>query len=395
MMGVHCASAYDGMYHWAQNSAAIFPTIGFGYVSWFFLLAGVVALLRASGRGRSGWEIFGVIFVAAVPIVWEPLLADYHPQDLVCLGLGLAATACAVRRQWIWAGLLVGLAITSQQFALLVLVPLFVVAPGKDRWKLLGSSAVAVVIVSSPFIVASSGRALRSVLLGTGDSVTQGGTVLWESGLRGGALVFCARVVPILVGAAIAWWALRRLNSGVLEAVPLISLVATSLSLRVVFEEGLYGYKLMALAVMLIVLAVAGRRIRGQLIAWLALATIAFNPIPGGLSINARTWGGHVEAALPLLFILIVLAFVAYDALHRRVRWYLIAWLIIAACASLQWPVWSLNSVRAELPLWFWQLVLLPTGVAMAVAPLVRSIWAAGPNPLVAAQEASVRQSPR
>ena len=145
------------------------------------------------------------------------------------------------------------------------------------------------------------------MLLGTGDSVTYGGTILWETGLRGTALVFGARVLPIVIGMAVAWWALRRLGTGVLEPVPLVSLLATSLSMRVVFEEGLYGYKFMALAVMLIMVAVVGGKIRGQLVAWLALATLAFNPIPNGLSINARLWGIHVAAALPLLCIAIVL----------------------------------------------------------------------------------------
>ena len=157
-LGANCANAYGGMYHWAQSSVAIFPTIGLGYFSWFFLLAGIISILRASGRGRSGWEAFGVIFIALVPIVWEPLLLFYHPQDLVCLGLALAGAACALRREWIWAGLLVGLAISSQQFSLLVLAPLVVVAPGKDRWRLLGSSAVVVVVLSLPFIVANFGK---------------------------------------------------------------------------------------------------------------------------------------------------------------------------------------------------------------------------------------------
>ncbi len=75
-LGANCVNGYYGMYHWAQNSAAIFPTIGLGYWSWFVLLAGVVALLRASGRGHTGWEAFGVVFVALVPIVWMPLLDE-------------------------------------------------------------------------------------------------------------------------------------------------------------------------------------------------------------------------------------------------------------------------------------------------------------------------------
>ena len=382
-LGGDCVNGYYAMYRWAQNSAAIFPTIGTGYLSWFVLLAGVVALLRATGRGRTGWEVFGVIFIALVPVVWEPVLFEYHPQDLVALGLALAGTACALRREWVWAGVLVGLAVTSQQFALLILAPLLVVAPGKQRWRLLVSSGAVVALVSLPFIVATSGRAIHSVFFGTGDSGTFGGTLLWDSGLRGPALVFCSRILPILVAMAIAWWAYRRLGSGVLEPIPLVSLLATCISLRVVFEQGLFGYKFMALSVMLILLAIVRGWIRGRLVAWLALATLAFNPIPAGDAINARPWGEHVAAVLPLACIVVVLILIAWDVVHRRVRWYLIAWFVIAACAFLQWPLWSLDSIRAQLPLWFWQLVLLPTGVAMAVSPLVNAVRTAGAKPPV------------
>jgi hypothetical protein len=374
-LGAHCANAYPQMYHWAQNTAAIFPTIGLGYLSWFFLLAGVVAVLRAAGRGRSGWEVVGVLVVAAVPVVWEPLLVLDHPQDLAALGLALIATACALRRQWVWAGMVLGLAVASQQFALLVLAPLFVIAPGRARWKLLGPSAAVVVALSAPFIFASSGRALHSVLFGTGDSLTDGGTILWESGIRGAGLVFSARVLPILAGMGLAWWAYRRLGTSVLQPLPLISLLATTLSLRVVFEEGLFGYKFMALAVMLIVLAVVHGWIRGRLIAWLALASLLFNPIPAGLAINARPWGGKAAALLPLVCIAVVLVLVAYDAVHRRVRWYLVVWLVVAIFATGQWPPLTLDSIRSQLPLWLLQLILLPTGIVMAVGPLVTSIW--------------------
>jgi hypothetical protein len=382
-LGASCADGYYGMYKWAQDTAAIFPTIGLGYWSWFVLLAGVVALLRASGRGRTGWEVFGVISVALLPLVWMPLLDQFHPQDLVALGLSLGGIACARRREWVWAGVLVGLAVTSQQFALLVLAPLVVVAPGKQRWKLLVSSAAVVALVSLPFIVATSGRAAHAVLFGTGDSITFGGTLLWESGLRGGALVFCSRILPIFVSMAIAWWALRRLGSRVLEPIPLVSLLATSLSLRLVFEEGLFGYKFLALGVMLLLLAIVRGRIRPSLVAWLAFAALAFNPIPGPLSINGRSWGAHVGSVLPLAGIVVALVLIVYNAAQRRVRWYLVAWFVIAACSFLQWPLWQPDSVRAVMPIWILQLVLLPTGVVMAVSPLVNSIRTAGPNPPV------------
>jgi hypothetical protein len=110
------------------------------------------------------------------------------------------------------------------------------------------------------------------------------------------------------------------------------------------------------------------------------LATLAFEPIPAGVAINARSWSDHAASALPLLFIAVALVLIAYDALHRRVRWYVIAWFVIAACAFLQWPLWSLDSLRAPYPHWFWQLILLSTGIAMAVSSLVRSVRSAEPH---------------
>ena len=198
-------------------------------------------------------------------------------------------------------GVLVGLAVTSQQFALLVLAPLVVVAPGKQRWRLLGSSAAVVALVSLPFVVATSGRAVHAVLFGTGDSMTFGGTLLWESGLRGSALVFCSRILPILVSMAIALWALRRLGSRVLEPIPLISLVATTLSLRLVFEEGLFGYKFLALGVML-----APPRHRSWAdptpVSWRGSPwrALAFNPIPGPASHQRTVMGRSCRLGPPL-----------------------------------------------------------------------------------------------
>jgi hypothetical protein len=380
-MGANCSDAYVAMYHWAQNSAALFPTIGLGYLSWFFLLAGVIALLRASGRGRTGWEVVGVLLVPLVPMVWEPLLQQYHPQDLAALGLALVGAACALRRRWVWAGVALGLAISTQQFALLVFAPLLVIAPWREKWKLIGSSAAVVALLSLPFIAASSGRAFHSVFFGTGDAGTFGGTILWESGLRGGVLTFVSRVLPIVVAMGLAWWAYRRLGSKILEPVPLVSLLATTLSLRLVFEEGIYGYKFLPLSVMLILLAVVRGWIRGRLVAWLALVTLAFNPIPEGLDINARTWGTKAAALVPLIFIAAVLAVVAYDALHRRVRWYLLAWLVVAVGISVSWPPWTLSSVRAQVPLWLLQLILLPLGVLMAVGPLLKATRQARTRP--------------
>ena len=81
--------------------------------------------------------------------------------------------------------------------------------------------------------------------------------------------------------------------------------------MRLVFEEGLFGFKFMALAVMLVLVAVVRGRIRGGLVAWLVLATLAFTPIPTTTEINGRPWGYHVTAALPLVCIAVALALIA------------------------------------------------------------------------------------
>ena len=59
------------------------------------------------------------------------------------MGLALAGVACVERRSWVWAGVLLGLAVTSQQVALLVVVPIVVVVPDRvvvaaslGRWSI-------------------------------------------------------------------------------------------------------------------------------------------------------------------------------------------------------------------------------------------------------------------
>jgi hypothetical protein len=327
-------------------------------------------MVRAVGRGRQLWEALAVVLVAVTPIVWMPLLDFYHPQDILAVGLILAGMACALRRQWIAAGALLALAVLSQQFALLVLLPLLIVAPTSDRWKLLAASATTWMCIAVPVVVLSSGRALSSLFLGTGDSFDFGGTVLWETGLRGHALTLLSRIVPIVVALVIAWTGRRRKGDRMMEPVPFVSLMALTMSMRLVFEQGLIGYKFLALSVGLILLAIVRGRVPGYLIVWLALASLAFYPIPYGLDVNARSWGGSAVTGLETAFIVLALAIVVFDVVHRRVRWYWVLGLVLALAAFAEWPPVQ-ETQRAPFPLWLWQVILVGSGVAMAAAPLV------------------------
>jgi hypothetical protein len=281
-LGPHCTTAINAMSQWSIRSSALPSTVRLGYVGWFALLGGAIALLRASGRGRSGWEPLTVILIACIPPVFMPIQRFFHPQDLLAMGLVLGGVACVRRGSWIWAGALLGLAVTSQQFALLVLAPLLVVAPANRRVRFASAAISAAAVIVLPMVAVSSGRALSAVLIGSGNDPSEGGTVLWELHLHGALLVGISRVLPIVLSMVLAAWALRRLGPAVRKPVPLMALLATSLSFRLVFEQNLFGYYFMALAVSLVLLDAVRGQIRGQLVAWIALLILAFDPVPWG-----------------------------------------------------------------------------------------------------------------
>lgn len=370
-LGTNCRTAYLSMYDWAEDVHALKPTTGLGYLSWFVLLAGVIALVRATRRGRSRWEAVAVLAVAACPMTWMPLLDEYHPQDIVTIGLILGASACFLRKSWLWTGILLGLAVSSQQFALLALVPLFFVAPpGPDRRRLVAAALLSFGAVALPVAIIAGRNGASAVLFGTGDASTYGGTVLWETGLHGLPLVFFSRVLPIALAAILGWWVHLRLGQRAIRPIPLISLVATSLSLRLVFEQGLFGYKFLALATMLIVLNVARGKISGALVAWILLVALAFNPVPAALAVNARFWGADAVSLFEWLCILLAFGVVGWFAAHRRISWLWIAFLVLALLAFAHWPPMT-NSLRSPWPKWIWQVLLVGAGVVMASQPLV------------------------
>ena len=56
-----------------------------------------------------------LLLVAGLVPVWFCVQTVFHPQDLFALGLALGALACGRRDRWVAAGVLLGLAILSQQ----------------------------------------------------------------------------------------------------------------------------------------------------------------------------------------------------------------------------------------------------------------------------------------
>jgi hypothetical protein len=246
------------------------------------------------------------------------------------MGLILLGVSCAQHNKWTWAGVLMGLAFTSQQFALLAAVLLFVLVPAKRRLAFSLSAVTTFAVLVIPLMALSSGRALRVALTGSGEGGPLTSSLEWELHFTGSVAIDVLRVLPEIAVVVLALWARRRLSNAVMEPVVLLSLLATALALRLVFEGGLYGYYFMASAVAIVLLDFVRRKFRIEVILWLALAALVFSPLRRG-----------------------------HDPLTYGVD------------------------------MWVWQLVLVPPTVALAISPLIGRIRRERTSPHVVAEATS------
>jgi hypothetical protein len=222
------------------------------------------------------------------------------------MGLILCGVASVLRERWILVGVFMALALTSQQFAILVLVVLLVLAPNAGRIKMAAATFVTWTVVILPLALVTSGRALRVALVGSGLAGAQSKSLTFELHLTGSVAVDLWRLMPIVISAVLAYWTSRRLGRAALDPVNLMALVATSLTLRLVFEEGLYGYYFMAVAVSLIFLDILRRRFRIELIGWLALIVLVFDPFPWGydrLTYSVPMWIWQLLLVTPAVWL--------------------------------------------------------------------------------------------
>jgi hypothetical protein len=369
-LGPGCSKAFNAVWDWGWQSNAVPATLRIGYLGWIVLLAGVVALLRAAGRGRCGWEPATLLILACLPPIWMCLENFFHPQDVLAMGLALGALACALRDKWLGAGVLIAVGLLTQQFTLLVAAPLLVVAPTTRRWTFVGAAAATTALALLLFFVSAGSGAVRTALIGTGNQSGVGGTWLSALHLSSGATGFISRVVPLELSLVLAWWVAKQLGSSVREPVPLLSVVALSLSFRLVFEQNLLGYYFMALAVMLVILNVLERRIRGALVAWLAGVSLVFfvSPSTSFLAFPDH-WTTQKQVATPI-FVAVILVALGLRVLGHGLRRMDLLWVALVGVALLAWPATHNPVSRHIAPQW-WQVLLVAAGIVLAAAPLV------------------------
>ena len=321
-----------------------------------------------------------MVTVALLPPVWLCVEGTFHPEDLFAMGLSLLAIASARRAAWAWAGLWVGLALVAQPFALLVATPLLVLAPARSRLRFVGSALTCLAVILLPLAVVGSEQVKGGFLhqLQTGiqngsGNVAINGTVVWELQLSGTWLVLVSRVMPIALSFLLACWVRRRLGERSLEPVALLTLIAVCLGLRLVFEETLFSYYFMALMVALVLVDVARGHVRVPTVAWITVVSFVFGVMSPYVRVfHDHGWSEDARNVTAVVIIVMAFSLLARNVLRRRTSDALV-WVAVLVATLVAWDV-SGNPFGYDLPVWFWQIALVLSGLALAARPLAREV---------------------
>jgi hypothetical protein len=119
----------------------------------------LVANMRSRGATRIARAV-ALILCVANPITLAALEAG-HPEELLGAALCVAAVIAATRNHGIWAGVLLGLAIANDEWALVAVGPVLMALPDRRMWALSAAAAVAGAIMLPLFIAGDLGTQLK------------------------------------------------------------------------------------------------------------------------------------------------------------------------------------------------------------------------------------------
>jgi hypothetical protein len=258
-----------------------------GVASWLVLALGSLALLWAAGAASAAREAGLLAFLAFLPAASSAIVQLYHPQDIVSLGLALGAMALVLRRKWIVAGALFGLAVLTKQYALLLVLPGLAAAPGLGPRLRVGATAAVVFAAGLiPFFLSAPHATLANFSGFSAGGAVSGFTVLSLSGVTGSAASAVARDAPVLFAVAACIWSVRR---GAWTNLPVV-LVALGLACvggRLVFESVVFPYYLLASSVLFFLLDLVAQRTPHRSLAWSASAAFFVAISPGNRAVDA------------------------------------------------------------------------------------------------------------
>lgn len=371
-----CVNGIPAMTKWSIASGAAHATLDVGYVAYGIFAFGLLLTLRAFSRTNRPLPLLGVLILTLCPTVHNVITEYFHPEDLLAVGLVFMGIVQVVRRRWLLGGVLVGLAATCHQSALLAIAALIFLIPKYSRGRFVVGVALTFVLVDVPVLILSNGRALRAIVYGSSRIAASanhhlssaGGTVLYELHSSGILLFVLTRAAPLVGAALLGWWARRVLGDEVLQPTTLISIIATALTLRLVFEENLFSYYFMPLAAGVVLVDLTNERIRSALLAWLAVATLAFGILPTVVYATALKTG-YGSVALALATFLALLAVVIVRVVRGQTHYLLLVALIFVTLLTALPDLLHFRLGETYVPRWFWQILLVPSGLALLTTP--------------------------
>jgi hypothetical protein len=259
-----------------------------GILGWLVLAAGGWSLLRAAEADSPARTAALFVFLAILPSATSAIVQFFHPQDIVSLGLALAAMGQTIRGRWVLTGALFGLAVLTKQFALLLVLPAIVVAPdARSRLRLGVTTLVVAAAGLLPFLVSAPRATLENFSGFSAGGAVSGATVLTLSGVSGTVASAVARDAPVLFAAALCLWALSRRGPWLRRPEALVALGLACVSGRLVFESVVFPYYLLAPSVLFFLLDLVARRSPYRSLAWCAGAAFFVAVRPGNHAVDA------------------------------------------------------------------------------------------------------------
>ncbi len=258
-----------------------------GVAGWLVLAVGGLALLSAAGAASAAREAGLLAFLVVLPAASSAIVQLYHPQDIVSLGLALGAMALVLKRQWIAAGALFGLAVLTKQYALLLLLPALAAAPGTGPRLRVGAAAAVVFAAGiGPFFVSAPHATLANFSGFSAGGAVSGFTVLSLSGVTGAAASAVARDAPVVFALGACIWSVRR-GAWADRPVVFVAHALACLGGRLVFESVIFPYYLLASSVLFFLLDLVAQRAPQRSLVWCATAAFFVALSPGNRAVDA------------------------------------------------------------------------------------------------------------
>ena len=281
------------------RSQAVLAILG-----WVVLSAGAVMLLGASGAGSGVTESVLLVALAVLPASSDAIAQTFHPQDLMSVGFTCAALSQALRRRWVWVGILFAAAFLCKQFALLPLMATLAAAPGwRSRARTLIPLVGVVALGVVPFYLVApvdTVRAMTAVYV-AGVTLIKTPTMVGVLNINEQLKLEIARDAPLVAAAGLALWARWRSRDLLLAPVPLVGLALACLATRLVFEISLLNYYFLAVAVALLLLDLIRRRLPLWSVAWIVATRYGLSPIAPHAPLTLTAALFLVAALVPLV----------------------------------------------------------------------------------------------